>query len=188
MDSFETVVASLLRRIGYWTITSYKVDLTPADKRLIGRHSSPRWEIDLVAYRGGDNTLKVIECKSLLDSPGVEVRAFDGSNPAAESRYKLFREPQLREVVLARLVDQLTESRHCAPKPIVSLCLAAGRISGDSTWLAEHFAGHGWELLGPDWVRGELESLRDSKYENSIEAVVTKILLRVPKRTGSRTK
>jgi hypothetical protein len=33
---------------------------------LIGRHSSPRWEVDIVAYRGRDNLLQVVECKSYI--------------------------------------------------------------------------------------------------------------------------
>ena len=33
-------------------------------------------------------------------------------------------------------------------------------------------------LLGPDYIRQELKHLRDSGYENSVAAVVTKLLLR----------
>ena len=64
MDAFETVVAAILQRQGYWTLTSVKVGLTKEEKREIGRHSSPRWELDVVAYRGRDNSIKVVECKS----------------------------------------------------------------------------------------------------------------------------
>ena len=90
MNAFETVVASILQRQGYWTLTSAKVELTKDEKREIGRHSSPRWELDVVAYRGKDNHLLVVECTSFLDSPGVECGAFDGSNTKAEKKYKLF--------------------------------------------------------------------------------------------------
>lgn len=71
MDAFEAVVAMLLRREGYWVIPSFKVDLTKDEKRAIKRHSSPRWEIDLAAYKGATNELIAIECKSFLDSIGV---------------------------------------------------------------------------------------------------------------------
>ena len=42
MDSFEEVIAAILQRKGYWTQTSVKVELTKAEKRKIGRDSSPR--------------------------------------------------------------------------------------------------------------------------------------------------
>lgn len=113
VDSFEAVVAAILQRQGYWTQTSVKVDLTKEEKREIGRHSSPRWEIDVVAYRGKENELRVVECKSFLDSPGVECGAFDGSNKKAEKRYKLFCEDALRRVVFGRLEAQLVSSGFC---------------------------------------------------------------------------
>lgn len=184
MDAFETVIASILQRKGFWTLTSVKVDLTKAEKRAIGRHSSPRWELDIVAYRGSTNELRVVECKSFLDSPGVECGAFDGTNRAAESRYKLFCDTTLRKVVLRRLQLQLTEAGFCRKVPAVKLCLAAGKIRGDAGRLREHFERKGWVLFGPDEIRAELQALRDSGYENSVAAVVAKIILR----SGTRPK
>jgi hypothetical protein len=49
MDSFESLVASILEREGFWVRSNFKVDLTKEEKRTIGRPSSPRWEIDLLA-------------------------------------------------------------------------------------------------------------------------------------------
>ena len=51
MDAFETVIASILQRQGYWTLTRVKVELTKAEKRSIQIPSSPRWELDIVGYR-----------------------------------------------------------------------------------------------------------------------------------------
>jgi hypothetical protein len=48
MDSFEHVIAAILQRRGYWTQTSLKVGLTAEEKKVVGRPSSPRWEIDVV--------------------------------------------------------------------------------------------------------------------------------------------
>lgn len=59
------------------------------DKHAIGLPSSPRWELDVVAYRARDNQLKVVECKSYLDSPGVKLRGFDASNEKDASQFKL---------------------------------------------------------------------------------------------------
>lgn len=178
MDAFETVVASILQRQGYWTLTSVKVELTKAEKVKIGRHSSPRWELDIVAYRGKGNEVRVIECKSFLDSSGVECGAFDGSNKEAEKRYKLFSESTLRRVVFQRLKQQLVSGGFCAVNPTIRLCLAAGKVRGDESWLQSHFEKKGWLLFGPEYIRGELRKLRDSGYENNVAAVVTKMLLR----------
>jgi hypothetical protein len=100
---------------GYWVRTSVKVKLTPAEKRQIDRPSSPRWELDIVAYSGRDNLLKIIECKSYLDSRGVKLHAFDGSNDKSVKRFKLFTEDKVRRVVLNRLRLQFAESGHAAP-------------------------------------------------------------------------
>ncbi len=184
MDAFETVVASILQRQGYWTLTSVKVELTKTEKCTIGRPSSPRWELDIVAYSGRENELLVVECKSFLDSPGVECSAFTGKNPMAAKRYKLFCDSTLRKVVLRRLERQLVAAGFCARRPTVRLCLAAGKIRGDESWLRTYFEGKGWVLWGPEYIRRELKGLRDSGYEDTVAAVVAKLLLRDDKRTA----
>ena len=126
MDSFETLVGTLLEKDGFWVRTSVKVEITPEEKRKIGRPSSPRWELDLVAYKAKSNELLVVECKSFLDSPGVRARGLDGTDKKEGSRYKLFNDSVLRKTVLGRLVKQLVSSGACAPSPSVLLCLAAG--------------------------------------------------------------
>lgn len=143
MDAFETVVVSILQQQGYWTLASVKVELTKAEKIKIGRPSSPRWELDIVAYRGKGNEFLVIECKSYLDSLGVECGAFDGTNKEAEKRYKLFCEPTLRRIVLRRLERQLVSGGFCASKPKIRLCLAAGNVRKDEEWLKLHFKKNG---------------------------------------------
>jgi len=59
MDSFEALIESLLEREGFWVRSSFKVNLTKADKRAISRPSCPRWEIDLVAYKSESNELRL---------------------------------------------------------------------------------------------------------------------------------
>lgn len=185
MDSFETVVAAILQRKGYWTQTSVKVDLTKAEKRRIGRHSSPRWELDVLAYKGRSNEVLVVECKSFLDSTGVGCEVFQGKNREGQRRYKLFFEPTLRRVVLNRLSKQLVKEGSCRPRPSVVLGLAAGKVKGDEAWLAQHFARKGWLFFGPTRLRDELETLQDLQYENDVATVVAKILLRKGKATPS---
>ena len=108
MDAFESLIETLLNREGYWTDSNLKVELEKAEKRKIGRPSSPRWELDVVGYQGNSNELLVVECKSYLDSRGVLFRNGKFSNP---SRYKLFTERTTREVVLGRLEEQLVRPR-----------------------------------------------------------------------------
>jgi len=180
MDAFEQVVAEILWREGYWVRTSVKVELTKEDKQAIDRPSSPRWELDVVAYQAGKNHLKVVECKSYLDSPGVRLRGFDASNEVDGARYKLFNNQKLREVVFDRLRKQFVESGACLPNATVSLGLACGRIAtdGDRVGLHKHFAEQGWELWDEVWLRGRLKHMSGGSYENQVSAVVAKLLLR----------
>lgn len=167
----------LLRHQGYWTTSSFKVELTKEEKRQIGKPSSPRWELDLLAYKGSKNEVLAVECKSLLDSTGVVFR--DGRFEP-EKHYKLFAEPDLRSVVLNRLAIQLEESGACRKAPKVMLCLAAGRIASktDREGLEHHFKSNDWWLFDPDWVRKELQLASTRGYENDIAFIVSKLLLR----------
>jgi hypothetical protein len=180
MDAFEQLVSEILWMEGYWVRTSVKVELTKDEKRQIGRPSSPRWELDIVAYRGRDNLLRIIECKSYLDSRGVVLRAFDGTDEKSAERYKLFADEQLRRVVFNRLRLQFAESGACSPDAGVKLCLACGRIASDADRAGLHqlFAEKGWELWDEPWLRARLKRMSDQGYENQVSAVVAKLLLR----------
>ncbi len=175
MDAFESVVALLLRRQGYWVQQSYKVELTRAEKRAIRRPSTPRWEIDLVAYRPRNNEVLAIECKSFLDSPGVQFR--DGAFISA-TRYKLFSEAKTRRVVLGRLARQLSSSGHCRARPKIKLCLAAGKLwtGTNRADLNAHFRQHGWRLIGPNEIVEDLKKCIDADYENDVAFVVAKLI------------
>lgn len=179
MDAFEQLVSEILWMEGYWVRTSVKVELTKAEKREIGRHSAPRWELDIVAYSGRENLLRVVECKSFLNSRGVRATGFDGSNPREAVRYKLFNDAELRRVVFNRLRLQFTESGACQPEPEIRLCLACGKVyeSGRAD-LHAHFAAQGWDLWDEPWLREKLKHMATLGYENQVSAVVAKLLLR----------
>jgi hypothetical protein len=180
MDAFEQVVAELLWAEGHWVRTSLKVELTKEEKRRIGRPSSPRWELDVVAYQGAEGIIRVVECKSYLDSVGVVMKAFDGSGDKLATRYKLFNDAQLREVVFQRLQTQLAESGACPRTTSVKLCLACGKIARekDREALKAYFKKQDWELWDEHWLRERLRRTAKSKYENETSAVVAKLLLR----------
>src|SRR4029078_12632990 len=114
------------------------------EKRLIGKFSSPRWEVDLIAYKGQNNEVLAVECKSFLDSAGVIFRngAFE-----PEKRYKLFTDATLRSIVLERLRRQLELTGACASNPRLTLCLAAGKIAKrtDRAGLEAFFLQQGWK-------------------------------------------
>ena len=163
MDSFEAIVGLLLQKEGYWVRRSVKVNLTPKEKKKIRRHSSPRWELDLVAYKAKSNELLVVECKSLLDSRGVTAQGVSGKG--RKNLYKLFNDSVLRKTVLNRLVKELVESDSCASFPSVTLCLAAGKIARDADRenIKKLFERNGWRLFDDSWLSKRLKSLGERK-------------------------
>lgn len=165
----------MLRLDGYWTQQSLKVSLTLGEKRAIGRHSSPRWEIDVVAYKGSTNEVLAVECKSFLDSPGV---TFDDTGLQPFSRYKMFNEDTTRKVVLSRLERQLVEMGFAAPNPKVRLCLAAGKLRHPQreAKLRSYFDSKGWLLIGPSEIASRLRRCVVAPYENDVAHVVAKLL------------
>lgn len=180
MHAFEQIVAAILERSGYWVRSAVKVELTKEEKRAIGRPTSPRWELDLVGYNAARNEVVILECKSYLDSAGVSLGALTSTERRAGSRYKLFKEPELLDVVSARLVAQLCEAGACLPDPSVRLGMAIGKIASDTdaSALKDHFAERGWLLWGPDYLVQELHRLAADGYDNSAAAMVAKLLLR----------
>lgn len=178
MDSFESIVATIMKRQGFWVRTSHRVNISKQEKREMGRPSSPRWEIDVIAYRPGDNLLRVIECKSYLDSGGVGYKSFHPSHKNA-SRYKLFTEEVTRRIVFGRLEEDLVEEKSILPNPTIRLCLAAGKIrKGHVKLLREFFDEKGWHLFDPTWIREQLHLIAGESYDNAIASVTAKLLLR----------
>jgi len=178
MESFESLVLTVLERDGYWVRPGLKVELTKDEKKLIGRTSSPRWELDLVAYKGATNELLVVECKSYFDNPGVKYESFKGDK--CSERFKLFNEDVLRRVVFSRLKSQLVAAGSCRARPKTRLCLAAGKIASDSDRkrIRALFRSRGWLLFDDNWLRDALKRVAASGYDNQVAAVVAKLLLR----------
>ena len=181
MDAFEQLAADIFWNEGCWVRTGVKVELTKEEKVHIGRHSAPRWEIDLIAYRAVSNELLALECKSYLDSGGVHAAHFLPSSKYAH-RYKLFHDAVLRETVLGRLKLQCIERGLCPPDVTVRLGLIhAHATSHNAPLLADIFKRENWLLYGPEWLREHLDRVAAGSWENSTAAVVAKLLLR-PKR------
>ena len=179
MDALEELVSEILWLEGYSVRTSVKVELTEEENRLIGRHSSPRWELDIVAYHGRDNLLRVVECKSYFDSAGIKASSFDGTSPDAAERFKLFNETELRRIVFNRLCLQLAASGACREMPQVRLSLACGKVRNeDRAAMRAHFESQGWELWDESWLRKRLEHMAEQGYEGQVSAVMAKLFSR----------
>ena len=177
MDAFEQVVAELLWSEGYWVQTSVKVNLTKEEKALINRPTTPRWELDVVGYKANENKLLVLECKSFLDSTGV--KAADLKKGSKSTRYKLFTDEALREVVFNRLVAQMVAAGSCKANAKVILGLAVGKMANTQVGeIHEHFEKSEMELWDIAVLRKKLSRLSQGQYENSVVNVVAKLLLR----------
>jgi hypothetical protein len=110
MDHFESLICTLLEAEGYWTRRSFKVNVTKEEKRQIGKHSIPRPEIDILAFRFSENSVLAVEVKSFLDSPGLKLEKLQAQHEVPEGRYKLFTSDRYRSIVLPRLRQDLI---HC---------------------------------------------------------------------------
>ncbi|MEG3153306.1 hypothetical protein [Sphingomonas sp. RB1R13] len=187
MDAFEQLAADIFWNEGYWVRTSVKVELTRDEKIKIGKHSTPRWEIDLIAYRATTNELLALECKSYLDSGGVHAAHFTPGHKLA-GRYKLFNNALLRNTVLERLGLQSVERGLCLSNVTVKLGLIYGHATkGNAAALKLKFEEAGWALYDADWLFGHLQQMAAGSYENSTAAVVAKMLLRSERASLRRT-
>lgn len=179
MDYFESLVGTLLQRRGYWIYQSYKVDLSKADKRSLGKPSLPRPEIDLLAYKGETNEILVVEVKSYLDSVGVDWKKVCVTHQDMQGRYKLFTNTKYRNLVMKRLIDQLREKGLISKKVTPKLCLAAGKIKKDSAGpMQKYFVRKGWVLITPTDIKDGLAELAHVGYENDPTILAAKMLLK----------
>jgi hypothetical protein len=90
VDYFEGIIKTLLEHEGYWVRQSFKVNLTKQEKRDIGKHSIPRPEVDILAFKPKENRVIAFEAKSYLDSLGVKLAELQQNHELPEGRYKLF--------------------------------------------------------------------------------------------------
>lgn len=179
MDHFEGIIKTLLEHDGYWVRQSFKVNLTKEEKRATGKHSIPRPEIDLLAFRPRENRVIALEVKSYLDSPGVRVPDLELTHEVAEGRYKLFTCEKYRCIVLKRLADDLVQLGMCDPEPEIMLGLVVGKIYQSRTDdLRDLFSKRGWLFWSPEDVRDRVKALAAKDYENDPAIISAKILVR----------
>lgn len=186
MDAFEQIVKIVLEGQGWWVRQGYKVVLTKEEKVAMGRHSSPRWEVDLLAFQPKTDRILIVECKSFLDSVGVSARDFIDSEVPTKGRYKLFNEAKLREVVFGRLKSQLVEERLVLPSSSICLAMAVGKFKSpsDRKELREKFRTRGWELIDDLQLRQWALELSKRGYEDNVATIVAKLV--APERVAAK--
>ena len=176
MNAFETIVADVLESQGFWTRTNYKVPLSKQQKAKINRPTTPRWDLDVVAYKPGSNTLQIVECKSYLDSNGVSFRGFDPDTGGTD-RFKLFNDENLCGVIVDALVNDLNAHQLLRGRPTVELCLAAANIQESSfDKLKDLFDENAWVLYDHDWLLAGIKAVAESGYEDSMLSIMAKLL------------
>ena len=185
MDAFRSLIVMLLERRGFWVRSGFKVNLTKLDKLSICHPTCPRWEIDIVAYKGAANELWLVECKSQLDSWGVKFSSFTKEGP---NGYRFFTDANLRRVVTNRVVAQLEETGSCQSTPTTTLCLATGKIrnEADRHSVREYFKRSGWVLWDDEWISSALCDFSKGSYEDDVARLVATFLLRAQQRKNER--
>lgn len=179
MISFEYVAAMLLEDEGYWTRTRFKVPVSKQDKKDLGNPSMPRPEIDVVGYKPRTNELRLVECKSYLDSGGVSVKHLTPGSKYA-SRLKFFNNQALRKLVERRVLEQLAETGSLSKmQPKIRWELFAGRLKpGEDADVKRMLFDAGWLLRHPSQIADGLRRFAERGYEDELATVVTKLLER----------
>lgn len=179
MDYFEGIIKTLLEHEGYWVRQSFKVNLTKQEKRDIGKHSIPRPEIDLLAYKPNTNKVLALEVKSYFDSPGVSYNDLNETYEIPEGRYKLFTCENYRNIVISRLKKELIELNMAKNDISISLGLAAGNVyQSKSNEIASLSAKKNWLFWPPEIIKEKVISLASKGYENEPAIITAKILMR----------
>lgn len=179
MDYFESIIKTLLEEEGYWCRQSFKVNVTKEEKRLIGKPSIPRPEIDLIAFKPGEKRVLAIEVKSYLDSSGVRVENLTQRSEEPSGRYKLFTCVNYREIVLRRLrIDMINSGLIDEALPI-QLGLVAGKVYKKSEMeLRSIIEADGMFFWGPSDIKTRMVRLATKKYENDPVVIAAKLLVR----------
>lgn len=179
MDYFEGVIKTLLEHQGYWVRQSFKVCLTRAEKRRIGKPSMPRPEIDLLAYKPGAKEVLALEVKSLLDSFGVNIKELTVRHKVPEGRYKVFTCRTYRSILTRGMKRDLVKSGMVGSAVRVKFGLVAGKVYRDRSDVIQDFMeSKGWVFWSPDNVRRLVAELAAKGYDNDPAIITAKILLR----------
>ena len=179
MDAFEQIIGQLLEEEKFWVRHSVKVNLTPAEKKLISKPSTPRPEIDIAAIDIKTNTVYLIEIKSFLDSMGVIFEQATATYDVQEGRYKLLTSESYRKVIESRLLIDWKQSGHINDETKIKFGLIAGKVyKNRETELENHFTSLDWLFWGPTIIKKKINDLAMKGYENNAVTIAAKIIMR----------
>jgi hypothetical protein len=179
MDHFENIVRLLLEKEGYWVISSFKVNLTKEEKAATGKHTIPRPEINLIAYRPKDGYVLALEVYSYLDSTGVSVDKLAERHDLTSGRFKLFTSEKYRNIVFNRLSNDLIERGYLASKIPIKLGLVAAKVkNGTDADVLDYMVKEDLFYWSPKMIKDKIIPLAKDGYENEALYIVTKILMR----------
>lgn len=203
MDAFEQIVTMVLETRGYWVRNGFWVDLSPQVRELIGRPTTPRWELDMLAFRPGNKEVIAVECRSYLDAIGVTAQDFglprkvrnektgrmqkvpapmSKTKITPENRYKLFLDHNLRSVILNCLQAQLIDQGFITSDTKVRLGFATGKFrSGkDREEVRALFKkpSENLVLISDLEIQQELAQMSRMLNSNDVAMVASKILMR----------
>lgn len=180
MDAFEQIIGQLLLEQQYWVRHSVRISLTTKEKQAINKPSTPRPEIDIVAYDLKANTLFLLEVKSYLDSPGVDYKEVAIDQGEQTGRYKLLTARNYREVLSKRLHSDWCKSGHINSRTKILFGLIAGKIyRNKETEMQNYFDKKGWLFWGPSLIKNKIIKLAEKGYENNTVTIAAKILTRL---------
>jgi Holliday junction resolvase-like predicted endonuclease len=179
MNAFEEIVKQFLEEKGYWVKASVKVDISKQDKVKIGKYSTPRPEIDLVALNARKNELLLVEVKSLFWSYGVWYEAVIGQEKGKE-RYRMFWDTNYRDIVTTKLKEEFLDRGLINEKTRIKFALAAGHIHypEDEQRIREYFSQQKekWILFSPKDIRDEIKKLSKKGWEDNLLTIATKLI------------
>ncbi|RKS03061.1 hypothetical protein [Flavobacterium sp. 102] len=179
MDAFEQIIGQLLEEDGFWVRYSVKINLTKQEKVEIGKATTPRPEIDIVAYKPTEKTLYLIEAKSFLDSAGVVFEHAIAEQDIQHGRYKLLTSLKYRNVLKNRLKIDWVNQKIIADDTIINFGLIAGKVHKNrEAELEENFNAKGWLFWGPTKIKSRLTMLSAKAYENNAVTIAAKLLTR----------
>lgn len=179
MDAFESIIGQVLEEEKYWVRLSVKIELTVEEKRKIGKPSTPRPEIDIIALDLMENKVYLLEVKSFLDSSGVDYESVTVEQEQQEGRYKLLTSENYRNVLWNRLKNDWLDRGLINHETSVSYGLIAGKIHKNREKEFEnYYKDKHWLFWGPTKIKSKIKQLSSKGYENNAVTITAKLLTR----------
>ncbi len=179
MNAFEHIVELYLQEKNYWTRHSVKVELTKADRAKLKLPTTPRAEIDLVAYNPVSDVLVLIEVKSYFDNPGLTIGELNGTDKNNANRCKLLNNKLFQKVVTDRLVEDFLNRKLIKKSTEIKYALAVGKVQQKSLTAVKAYLTKNkkkkYLYFDPSDIKQTIKNLAEKGWEDNIIIVTAKI-------------